>query len=182
MHTILLNKIISYTGRYSMVSSEKTIKCKKSTVHYTGKAKSPWVRIKASWRLYVLLLPALIYLAIFHYAPIYGLQIAFKDFVPSLGIIGSKWVGFKHFKYFVLSPQFPILVRNTFLLSVYTLIFTFPLPILLALMLNETRSVLLKKTVQNITYIPHFISTVVLCGMVVVFYISVFRSLNSFIN
>jgi len=75
-----------------MVSSEKTIKCKKSTVHYTGKAKSPWVRIKASWRLYVLLLPALIYLAIFHYAPIYGLQIAFKDFVPSLGIIGSKWV------------------------------------------------------------------------------------------
>lgn len=134
-----------------------------------GILKSAWIRIKKSWRLYILLLPAIIYLLIFHYAPIYGLQIAFKDFIPSLGIAGSKWVGLKHFNYFVSSPQFFILVRNTILLSVSSLICSFPLPILLALMLNETKSVWFKKAVQNITYAPHFISTVVLCGMVIVF-------------
>ncbi|HEY8421023.1 MAG TPA: ABC transporter permease subunit [Thermoclostridium sp.] len=146
------------------------------------KRKSPLVRIKESWRLYVLLLPAVLYLAIFHYAPIYGLQIAFKDFVPSLGITGSKWVGLKHFKYFISSPQFPILMRNTLLLSVYSLIFTFPLPIILALMLNETRSVVLKKTVQNITYAPHFISTVVLCGMVIIFLSPSSGVINTFLK
>jgi len=126
-------------------------------------------RLRHSWRLYVLLLPAVLYLAVFHYAPIFGLQIAFKDFIPSLGITGSPWAGLKHFRYFISSPQFPILMRNTVLLNVYSLAFGFPLPILLALMLNETRSVWFKKTVQNITYAPHFVSTVVLCGMTVIF-------------
>lgn len=144
--------------------------------------KNCWYRIKKSWRLYVLLLPAVLYLAIFHYAPIYGLQIAFKDFVPSLGIIGSKWVGLKHFNYFITSPQFTILLRNTILLSTMTLIFSFPLPILLALMLNETGTVWFKKLVQNITYAPHFISTVVLCGMVIGFLSPTSGIINSFIK
>lgn len=130
---------------------------------------SPWVRLARSWRLYVLLLPALAYLIIFHYFPIYGLQIAFRDYKPRLGFFGSKWVGLKHFAYFVSSPQFPILVRNTVLLSLYSLLFSFPVPVLLALLLNECGSVGYKKFVQNVTYAPHFISTVVLCGMVIAF-------------
>ena len=86
---------------------------------------------------------------------------------PRNGFLGSTWVGLKHFKYFLNSPQFPQLMRNTVLLSLYSLIFTFPLPILLALLLNECGSVGYKKFVQNVTYAPHFISTVVLCGMVI---------------
>ena len=106
---------------------------------------------------------------IFHYIPLYGVQIAFRDYRPRNGFLGSTWVGLKHFKYFLNSPQFPQLMRNTVLLSLYSLIFTFPLPILLALLLNECGSVGYKKFVQNVTYAPHFISTVVLCGMVIAF-------------
>lgn len=131
--------------------------------------RSPWLRLARSWRLYVLLLPAVAYLIIFHYVPIYGVQIAFRDYRARNGFLGSTWVGLKHFKYFLDSPQFPTLMRNTILLSVYSLIFTFPLPILLALLLNECNNVGYKKFVQNVTYAPHFISTVVLCGMVMAF-------------
>ena len=131
--------------------------------------KSPLVRLAQSWQLYVLLLPAVAYLIIFHYIPLYGVQIAFRDYRPRNGFLGSTWVGLKHFKYFLHSPQFPQLMRNTVLLSLYSLIFTFPLPILLALLLNECGSVGYKKFVQNVTYAPHFISTVVLCGMVIAF-------------
>ena len=131
--------------------------------------KSPLVRLAQSWQLYVLLLPAVAYLIIFHYIPLYGVQIAFRDYRPRNGFLGSTWVGLKHFKYFLNSPQFPQLMRNTVLLSLYSLIFTFPLPILLALLLNECGSVGYKKFVQNVTYAPHFISTVVLCGMVIAF-------------
>ena len=131
--------------------------------------KSPLVRLAQSWQLYVLLLPAVAYLIIFHYIPLYGVQIAFRHYRPRNGFLGSTWVGLKHFKYFLHSPQFPQLMRNTVLLSLYSLIFTFPLPILLALLLNECGSVGYKKFVQNVTYAPHFISTVVLCGMVIAF-------------
>lgn len=127
------------------------------------------VGIRHSWRLYMLLLPAILYLLIFHYAPIYGVQIAFRDYVTSKGFWGSNWVGLKHFRYFLSSPQFPQLMRNTLLLSLYELLLSFPLPILLALTLNECRNLSAKKFVQNVTYAPHFISTVVLCGMVISF-------------
>lgn len=132
--------------------------------------KSPLVRLAQSWQLYVLLLPAVAYLIIFHYIPLYGVQIAFRDYRPRNGFLGSTWVGLKHFKYFLHSPQFPQLMRNTVLLSLYSLIFTFPLPILLALLLNECGSVGYKKFVQNVTYAPHFISTVVLCGIITAFF------------
>lgn len=133
------------------------------------KKKSSIDRMIHSWRLYVLLLPALVYLAIFHYGPMYGLQIAFRNYNPNLGITGSPWVGLKHFQYFVRSPQFLILVKNTVSISALALLFGFPMPIILALMLNESRAVWYKKLVQNLTYVPHFISVVVLVGMIISF-------------
>lgn len=126
-------------------------------------------RFARSWQLYVLLLPAVAFLVIFHYAPLYGVQIAFRDYKAKLGFWNSPWVGLKHFKYFLNSPQFPQLMRNTILLSLYSLLFTFPIPVVLALLLNECNSSGYKKFVQNVTYAPHFISTVVLCGMVIAF-------------
>lgn len=127
------------------------------------------VYLKGSWRLYLLLLPALVYIFIFQYLPMYGIQIAFRDYMPAKGFTGSEWVGLKHFEYFVTSPQFPMLVRNTVSISVYSLIFGFPFPIILALLLNESKILWFKKTVQNVTYAPFFISTVVLVGMLFCF-------------
>lgn len=125
--------------------------------------------IRHSWQLYLCLLPAIIYLIVFHYVPLYGIQIAFKDFSPGLGFWESPWVGWKHFSYFVHSPQFVTLVRNTLALNVLRLLFCFPFPILLALVLNEASNARFQKVIQNITYAPHFISTVVLCGMIISF-------------
>jgi putative aldouronate transport system permease protein len=126
-------------------------------------------RLVHSWRLYVLLLPALISFLIFNYAPMYGVMIAFKDFAPNLGILGSPWAGLKHFRQFFESYQFIGLIYNTVILSVYCLIFGFPLPIILALMINELRGTMFKKIVQTVTYAPHFISTVVLIAMLILF-------------
>jgi putative aldouronate transport system permease protein len=126
-------------------------------------------RLAASWQLYVLLIPALVYYGIYHFAPMYGVQIAFRDYTPTLGISSSPWVGLKHFLRFFHSIEFPRLLRNTLLLSAYSLIFNFPFPILLAIMIHEVRGVGYKKFVQNVTYMPHFISNVVLCGMVIAF-------------
>ncbi|MBP3198550.1 MAG: sugar ABC transporter permease [Butyrivibrio sp.] len=122
-------------------------------------------RLKKSWQWYLLLLPALIYVAIFSYGPMYGLQIAFKDYRPSEGIIGSKWVGFTHFFRFIQYPDFWRMIRNTLSISLYSLC-TFPCAIIFALMLNEVRQLKLKKTVQMITYAPHFMSEVVVCSLV----------------
>lgn len=122
-----------------------------------------------SWRLYVLLLPAILYIVLFQWAPMYGIQIAFRDYDPNMGIMGSPWVGLKHFQYFVTSVQFPILVRNTLAISLYSILFGFPLPIILALMLNESKTTWFKKTIQNLTYAPYFISSVVLVGMIFAF-------------
>lgn len=135
----------------------------------TTKRKSPLVRLLHSWQLYVLLLPALLYLAIFHYGPMYGLQIAFRDYIPNLGITGSPWVGMKHFRTFFNSPQCYITIKNTLAISLFYLVVSFPMPIILALLLNDCPVVWYKKTVQNLTYIPHFISVVVLVGMVINF-------------
>ena len=113
---------------------------------------------------YLLLLPALVYVLIFCYGPMYGLQIAFRDYKGYLGILGSKWVGLKHFNTFFNGVYFWRLIRNTLVLSLYSLIASFPLPIVLALLLNEIgpRS---RKISQTILYAPHFISTVVLVGI-----------------
>lgn len=106
---------------------------------------------------------------IFKYVPMYGVMIAFKDFSPARGITGSPWVGLKHFQNFMDSYYFYRIIRNTLLINIYQLLFAFPAPIILALLLNEIRKVLFKRIVQTVTYLPHFISTVVICGMIVDF-------------
>ena len=125
--------------------------------------------ILRNWELYLFLLPTLAYFLIFHYGPMYGAQIAFKDFYASRGILGSPWVGLKHFERFFRSFQFWTLIRNTIVLSFYQLGAGFPVPIILALLLNQLRSPKLKRVVQTVTYAPHFISVVVLVGMMSVF-------------
>ena len=128
--------------------------------------KSLAARIWKYRQFYLLLIPALVYVLIFNYGPMYGIQIAFKNYKGALGIQGSPWVGFKHFKDFFSGYYFWTLLKNTLSLSVYNLVVGFPIPIIVALILNETGPKL-KKTAQTILYAPHFISMVVLCGMIV---------------
>ncbi|NOV01609.1 ABC transporter permease [Paenibacillus planticolens] len=122
------------------------------------------------WRdryLYLFLLPALGFYLIFKYSPLYGEIIAFKDFQIMKGIWGSPWAGLKHFRVLLSNPDFWLVFRNTMLLNLYKLLFVFPAPIVLALMLNEIRSNWFKRTIQNLLYLPHFISWVVLGGVIV---------------
>ena len=112
-----------------------------------------------------MLLPALIYVAIFSYGPMYGLQIAFKNYRPQRGIIGSEFVGLEHFIRFITYPDFWRLIKNTLTISLYSLC-TFPCAIIFALLLNEVSQLKVKKTVQMITYAPHFMSEVVVCALV----------------
>ena len=108
--------------------------------------------VQRIWQLYVLLLPALVGLLLFSYGPMYGIVLAFKEYNPLSGIIGSPWVGMKHFNRFFRSPFFSQLIRNTLYLSLYGLFVGFPLPVLLALGLNQVRNLHFKKTVQTVTY------------------------------
>jgi len=116
-----------------------------------------------------MLIPVIAYYIIFHYIPMYGVIIAFKNFNVRKGILGSDWVGLKHFKAFIGNYYFPTLIRNTVLLSVYGIIFGFPAPIIFALLLNEIENIKFKRLTQTITYMPHFLSLVVVCGMIVDF-------------
>ena len=125
--------------------------------------------IRRHWILYVFLLPTLLYLALFAYAPMYGIQIAFKDYSIAGGVWGSPWVGLKWFRFFFGSKLFFTVLVNTVVLSLYGLIAGFPMPIILALSLNYVKNVRFKRTLQTVTYLPHFISTVVLVGMLSVF-------------
>lgn len=133
------------------------------------------------WRLYILLLVPVAYIIIFKYIPMYGVQIAFKRFSPRKGIFGSPWVGFFYFKLFINSYQFRRIIINTITLSLYGLAAGFPFPILLALALNEVRSRRFKKTVQLISYLPHFISTVVVVGILYQF-LSLYGVLNNIVD
>ncbi|PMC34401.1 sugar ABC transporter permease [Bacillus sp. UMB0899] len=115
--------------------------------------------------IYLMVSPVVLYYIIFQYGPMYGLQIAFKDYSPVLGFLGSPWVGFDHFIEFFNSYYFGRLLTNTILLSLYSLLFAFPAGIILALLLNEVRGRIFKRTVQTITYMPHFVSLVVIVGI-----------------
>nr|WP_239565981.1 ABC transporter permease subunit [Paenibacillus sacheonensis] len=126
-------------------------------------------RIKRHWQLYLLVLLPIAYLVIFKYIPMYGAQIAFRDFSPVRGITGSDWAGMKHFTTFFQSPNFWMLIKNTLVISIYSLIIGFPAPILLALALNEVRSMRFKRTVQMVTFAPYFISTIVMVSMIILF-------------
>lgn len=125
--------------------------------------------LRKNWQLYLLLLPVFAYIILFAYVPMYGIQIAFKNFSPRLGILGSQWVGLEHFQRFFSGYYFEQLVGNTITISLYTLIVGFPAPIILALLLNEVRSSGFRRVVQTVTYAPHFISMVVMCGMIFLF-------------
>ena len=121
------------------------------------------------WQLYVLVLPAVVFIAIFCYQPMYGAQIAFRNYNARAGIWGSEWVGLEHFKRFLTSSNFWPLLRNTLAISIYSLVAGFPAPIIFAFMLNELRSNKLRKTIQMISYAPYFISSVAVCGLIILF-------------
>ncbi|MEC0201526.1 ABC transporter permease [Paenibacillus lautus] len=125
--------------------------------------------LKKNWFVYLMALPVVAWFLIFCYGPMWGVMIAFKDFKPLLGFADSDWVGFKHFIDFFSGPYFWRVVKNTLLLNVWGIVFGFTAPIILALLLNEVRSSKFKRTVQTITYMPHFISLVVVCGIIHIF-------------
>lgn len=134
------------------------------------KAPSPLKKdFRKNWSLYLMIIPVLVFYALFAYRPMYGAIIAFKDYKPNLGFFASPWVGFDHFVRFFQGPFFFRLLKNTFLISFYNLIVGFPAPILLALMLNEVRTRWFKKLTQTISYLPHFISIIVIAGMIMDF-------------
>ena len=131
--------------------------------------KEKKINIKNYWQLYVMLLPALIYLLVFHYLPLYGIQVAFRDYRLVDGVTGSPWVGLKYFKKFFDAYYFERLIKNTLVLNINYLLWSFPFPIIVAILLNQIRSEKRKRFVQTTIYVPHFISTVVLAGMIYLF-------------
>ena len=131
--------------------------------------KSPIQQIKRCWQLYLIMFVPILVIIIFSYVPMFGLQIAFKNFRARDGIWGSPWVGFVHFQNFFKSYQFKRLLTNTLGISFYQLLAGFPIPIILAILVNECTNKYYKKSVQMITFAPHFISTVVMTNMVLMF-------------
>lgn len=130
--------------------------------------RNPVMNVLRHWQLYLLVLLPMVAVIIFHYVPLYGVQIAFRDYSAKKGFFGSKWVGLKHFKRFFTYPKFWQIMWNTLKLNLIGLI-TFPLPIMLAIMFNDIKNGIFKRTTQMLTYAPHFVSTVVLCSMVLLF-------------
>jgi putative aldouronate transport system permease protein len=124
---------------------------------------------KLNKSLYLMVIPVLVFYILFHYKPMYGVIIAFKNFTPTKGILGSDWVGLKHFIDFVSSMFFLRTLKNTLVINIVGLIFGFPAPIILALLVNELKNKYFSKVVQTISYLPHFISLVVVCGMIIDF-------------
>lgn len=135
-------------------------KANKDTFAY--RLKKDWIRNRS---LYIMVIPVILFYFLFHYRPMYGAVIAFKDYTPALGVASSPWVGFANFTRFFKSVYFARLIKNTILLSVYNLVFGFPAPIILALLLNEVHNKHFKNLTQTVTYLPHFISLIVVTGM-----------------
>ena len=132
-----------------------------------GRLHNTWIYLKQHWQLYLFFLgPALVLTLIFRYGPMGGILIAFQKYNPIKGILGSKWVGFKYFEQFLSSPDFLRYLANTLKLSIFGLLFGFPVPIILALLLNRIESAKIKQRIQLVLYMPNFISVIVLCGMV----------------
>lgn len=144
-------------------------KSKNQKANVPKKKQSVKTIIRNNWQLYVLVLPAVIYFIFFHYMPLYGIQIAFKDYKAVEGIVGSAWVGFKHFISFFNAYYFKRLLLNTFVLNVFYLLWSFPVPLILAIFLNQIRGERKKRFIQTSIYVPYFISTVVLAGMLYIF-------------
>jgi putative aldouronate transport system permease protein len=128
-----------------------------------------WKRVASHWEFYLLLLPAVVITIIFKYVPIYGVQIAFRDYNAVQGFFGSPWVGLEWFDRFFNNYNSFRMIRNTVLLSLYSILWTFPIPIILSLLINQVRSKKFQRVTQTIIYAPHFISVMVLCGMIRIF-------------
>ena len=131
--------------------------------------KRTWLRVRQCWELYLFLLPAIALIFIFSYIPMYGITIAFKNYKPVNGYGGSEWVGLAHFVRLFTLPKFKVIVSNTFIISFMSIVLGFPFPVMLSLILNQLRSERYKRVIQTITYMPHFISTVVIVSMLTVF-------------
>lgn len=129
--------------------------------------KTFWKNLRKDRQLVFMLIPVVIFFAVFSYYPLYGILIAFKDYSISKGILGSPWAGLRYFRQFFLSPYFGRLLRNTVLISVYSLLWGFPVPIIFALLLNEFKDGKFKRLIQTVSYLPHFISLVVICGILI---------------
>lgn len=146
-----------------MKNQSKTTSGRISQLSFT----QSWKRdLKKNWVLYLMIIPVIAFYLVFHYKPMYGALMAFQDFSPRLGVSGSPWVGLKWFEKFFSSSDFPRLMKNTLTISITSLVCGFPLPIIFALFLNEVKNNVFKRTVQTISYLPHFISLVVICGMI----------------
>lgn len=133
------------------------------------RGKSLGRRILEHWQLYLLLLVPVVITVIYKYIPMYGVQIAFRDFKASRGFLGSEWVGWDWFERFFTAPTFSRMIRNTVLLSFFSLLWSFPIPIILALAMNQMRFKRYRRVVQTVLYAPHFISIMVVCGMIRIF-------------
>ena len=150
-------------------------KAKAPTVSQGGAAaaklhsKSLGQRILDNWQMYALLLIPVVLTIVYKYIPMYGIQIAFRDFTPSKGFSGSTWVGLKWFKRFFSAPTCSRMIRNTVLISLYSLLWSFPIPIILSLIINQLRFQRYKRVVQTVLYAPHFISIMIVCGMIRIF-------------
>lgn len=149
------------------------------------KPQSKWSRIgkrlkRDKW-LYVLLTPGLLYFIVFKYVPMWGVMLAFKNYQPFLGFMKSDWVGLDHFRMFFQNIEFTMLLRNTLVLSLYSLVFTFPAPIILALLLNEVRISWYKRSIQTLVYVPHFISMVIVASLTYIFLTTEGGTINEFI-
>ena len=131
--------------------------------------KSTGQKVLDNWQLYVLLLIPIVLTFVYKYIPMYGIQIAFRDFKASKGYLGSEWVGFDWFRRFFEAPTFSRMIKNTVLLSLFSLLWSFPIPIVLSLAINQLRFAKYKRVVQTVLYAPHFISTMVICGMIRIF-------------
>lgn len=147
-----------------------------ATAHTTPSPAPPPLRrrlgrlgriIRTDYDLYLMLIPGLVLVFLFNYLPMYGATIAFKDFNLMKGIVDSPWVGLKHFEELLKAPEFARVFKNTIIISIYRLIFQFPLPIILALLIHEVRNVVFKRTVQTATYLPHFLSWVIVGAMAI---------------
>ena len=143
-----------------------------SMVHHGKELKRSrtfWGFLRNDWQIYALLLPAVALVFLFNYLPLYGIQVAFKDYKPAFSIEGSKWVGLKHFEDFFNAYYFKRLLSNTFILNLFNLLWSFPIPIIMAIMLNQIERKYFRKFTQTVIYIPHFISTVVMAGILYLF-------------
>lgn len=159
-----------------------TVKNKPPGLRSIKKSSSLWKRIIRDRYLLLLVAPALIYFIIFKYIPMFGIMVSFKDYSPFKGVWASEWVGLKYYKMFFRNPDAFEIIRNTFLLGFYKLVWGFPAPIILALLLNEMRFKLYKRVVQTVSYLPHFISTVVVASMVTMFLSPTSGLINEFIG